>query len=102
MNNPMDAAKCLVDQLRQSCQYEYSMQWLGTKIPRGATIGGIAVGCAQHGRITGVKGEELGYYVRTKEYDGPDQDEHAMLVSTTGAVEVIAPNGSVCNLGDEN
>ncbi len=96
-NDPMRAVQQILQQLRELCPCKHTMRWTGTKIPRGSTIGDVAVGWTQHGQITGVDGEHLGYYERTKEFGGPGQDEHEMLISTKEPIEVVAPDGSVCD-----
>lgn len=94
--DPMDQCKSLVDQIRNNSDNNCILRWVGSKIPRGATIGGVEVGWAQHGRIVGKGGEELGFYKRMQEWGGPAANQHAMLVTTRDDVAVIAPDGSVC------
>lgn len=97
--DPMKAALALVDRARNLSQNDCIMQWKGSKIPRGATINHIAIGWTQHGRIIGENGEDLGYYSRMQEFDGPDGDQHAMLITTPESAVVVAPDGTICDPG---
>jgi hypothetical protein len=56
------------------------LSWKGTKTPRGLSINGVQIAWAKNGIVTGVNGEMLGTYARTKEFAGPNRDEHAMIV----------------------
>lgn len=99
--NLMKTANKLLKIIRQSCHGRYIMRWTGTKNPHGATISGIEIKWAQHGRLTGPNGIELGFYRRTVEFEGHSQDQHAMIVSTNNEVEVIAPDGSLCRTAEQ-
>lgn len=100
-SDPMNMANRLVNAIRQSCPGRYLMRWTGTKNPHGATIDGVEINWAQHGRLTDPMGNELGFYRRTAEFSGSNRDQHAMIVSTKTEVEVIAPDRSLCRPAEE-
>lgn len=58
----------------------YLVEWQGSKIPRGASIHGIAIGWTQNGIVSGTQGENLGTYERLVEFGGESGREHKMLV----------------------
>lgn len=89
-------ARSLIDTL-MSRGHLYVMQWRGTKIPRGATIGGAEVGWAQHGIISGKQGQKLGYYKRDIQFGGPGEDFHQIRICTDTETEVVSPSGEVCH-----
>lgn len=88
------------DQLVAFCAEQqpkkYRLIWKGSKIPRGASVGGISISWTQHGLVIGANGENLGYYERIKEWNGLDKDEHEMLISTDR--EVFDTNGKICEI----
>lgn len=102
MADGMTAVKKLVDILRMGSDYDCIMQWKGTEVPRGATIGGIEIGLIQHGMITGKNRERLGFYDSMREFAGPECDEHAILITTETPQEIIAPDSTVCDPGGES
>ena len=61
-------------------QYAFKLTWTGGKIPRGANILGHIIAWTQNGMVTSEKGQKIGTYERTKEFDGPKQDEQEMIV----------------------
>ncbi len=56
----------------------YRITWKGSKIPRGAEIGGGTVAWAQHGRLLDEDGTMLATYRRDETFVGPGRDEHVM------------------------
>ena len=86
----------IINAIRQGSKHDCIMRGKGSKIPRGATIDGIEVVWAQHGIISGPNGQQLGSYDRMEEFSGENKDRHALLVTTLTPVEVIAPDGTVC------
>jgi len=83
------AAKSLLTSLRTKRNNAFKLNWKGTKIPRGAKLDNNPITWTQHGCVyTGeLCGEIVGYYVRTKEWQGESKDEHEMIISTDGIVE---------------
>jgi hypothetical protein len=67
----------------------FVLEWTGSKVPRGFKVNGVEIGWTQHGIVTGVNREMLGTYTRTKEWGGPDRDEHAM--------RIVPSHGPWCN-----
>jgi hypothetical protein len=92
-------AKNLVLKIGEGRKNLFLMQWKGTKIPHGATIGGIEIGWTQHGIITGKGGEQLGEYYRfeEKEFDAFrnlfNQGENQMIAVMTDYDDVTSPQG---------
>ncbi len=89
MNETELLAKCkaLTDSLLDTYPLWYLLKWQGSKIPRGATIGGVEIGWTQHGMITGSNGMGLGYYSRLLEWGGENGDSHAMVVGCSVTLE---------------
>lgn len=75
----------LLQKCIEACNYVFLLKWRGSKVPRGAVIGGHKIIWTQHGKImTGEEGKpwsgkHIGYYQRLIEFGGKDQDEHLML-----------------------
>jgi hypothetical protein len=83
-----DLANQLLTRLRAHGEKCYRLHWTGSKIPRGATVDGKPR--TQHGIVYvdgPFDGRQAGYYVRTQEWTGQNNDEHEMLISTNGTVE---------------
>jgi len=59
----------------------YLLEWKGSRVPRGATIGNRVVGWTQHGLVLNKDGAQFGLYERMKDFEGPDH-ESEMLVLT--------------------
>lgn len=57
------------------------LTWKGTKIPRGAAVGGREVSSTQHGRVLDAAGKHLGTYERKQEWAGAGKDEHEMVIT---------------------
>lgn len=90
--NPLKQAEILKNMLSDQAKNHFVLEWRGSKIPRGATIGGIKIGWTQHGMISGESGEDLGTYKRSVEFGGEHRDAHIMTISTDHE-DVVPPEG---------
>lgn len=72
----------------------YRLRWRGSKIPRGATVGGVSIGWTQNGIVTGTGGERLGTYERVVEWGGPGRDEHEIMIYAKDLV--VGVDGQPC------
>ena len=90
-----NVARQLVKEISAQAPKRVVMKWKGSKVSRGATIGGIEIAWTQHGRILGNDHRELGHYQRAVEFGGTNGDEHE-IVCAVDDVEVIAPDGTIC------
>lgn len=73
----------LQGELKDRAANLYLLTWHGGKIPRGAMLNGQEIGWTQHGIVTSVNGEQLGFYDRLLEFGGDDGQEQLMIVYTT-------------------
>lgn len=86
----------LLENQKIQSKYAYDMEWLGSKIPRGATIDGVPISWTQNGMITGENGVHLGLYDRMQEGGYNTAPTHIMRVLTNKPVEVCQPDGVIC------
>ena len=93
---PDSPALPFLTECKQSQQFDYSISWIGSKIPRGASIDGIQIGWTQHGIITGVGGENLGFYDRVFEGGYHTVPAHVMTIRLDKESVVLDPKGEVC------
>lgn len=49
---------------------------------------GEPIGWTQHGIVSTDQRHMAGYYTRVEEWSGPNNDEHEMLISTDGSLEI--------------
>lgn len=68
---------------RESQSDRYRLTWRGSKIPRGAKVGGLAIAWTQNGTVHVEGGDIVGYYKRETEFGGAAGDEHVMVISTS-------------------
>jgi len=91
----MKRADYLKGLLEGGQENRFRLTWEGSKIPRGGAVDGVEIAWTQHGMITGVNRENLGYYTREEEFGGESGKRHVMVISTRGS-EVTPPDcGSV-------
>lgn len=72
----------------------FRLTWQGSKVPRGAAVGGALIGWTQNGQVLGKGGEMLGTYERIEEWSGPERDGHEMRVYADS--QVFSPDGEPC------
>jgi hypothetical protein len=77
---------------RHADRLRYVMKWRGSKVPHGAAIDKTAF-YTQHGVVTSVDGEIVGYYDRTIEWGGEAGDEHEIAIYTDSE-NVVDPYGN--------
>jgi hypothetical protein len=88
-------AEDMIGKLSDEANNHFLLTWEGSKVPRGAAIGGTDVGWTQHGIITGIDGSSLGYYDRISEFGGPEGRTQAMLIGTDREGVTPPPGGQV-------
>jgi|ERR1041384_715861 hypothetical protein len=86
-----EIARVLLTVIRANQVYAYRLKWCGTKIPRGTKVDGAPISWTQHGCVYTDRGAPVGFYVRLKEFDGDNHDEHEMIISTNFKVDA-GPN----------
>jgi len=94
-NGIPDAAKALIKTLSLATeQQRVRIRWSGTKVPRGASVGGVPIAWSQNGMLSGPNGEQLGFYTRGVEFGGVSGQEHEMTLSVKAQVEF--PGAMAC------
>ena len=92
----------LLGSLQSTKKNRFIMEWRGSKIPRGAKLGGQNIAWIQHGYIYGEypdgrHGDELGFYNRLAEF--ADGDFHKIEIFTDQD-ECIDPSGKKLDAQD--
>jgi hypothetical protein len=94
-NDLPEAAQAMLETAKGQLPWAYLLRWKGSKVPRGASVDGTRITWAQHGRLVGEDGSQLGLYERVDEFGGPDSDEHVIACWFHSKVRLVAPDGRV-------
>ncbi len=70
----------LLKKMAEAAKEFFLLEWVGSKIPRGAVISGHTVVWTQNGVVTAEGGGIIGTYHRVVECGGPSGQDQKMLV----------------------
>lgn len=70
----------MLNSLKDRAEQLFVLEWEGTRVPRGARINDMEIGWTQHGIVTSVDGETIGYYDRLVDQGGESGRFNQMII----------------------